>query len=111
MTKIQSAYLNANQEQAVNNVLRFAKNLLGFTPRFGRIQVPKGFETIRVVVEASQSRDALVDYIAQLERGQALIADLKNAVKQFDAVVEHEIEQISSGTQEFVAERDEASQA
>ncbi len=111
MAKIQSAFLNADQEQAVNNVLTHAKTHLGFSPAFGRIQVPSGLGTIRVVIEASQSRDALVDYIEKLKSGQGLIAELENAVKQFDEVVEHELVQIAEGTQEAVAERDEATQA
>lgn len=111
MVRIESAFLNADQEQKLNNVINLAEKLAGFKFRDiqGRVQVPKGLGSIRVVMEGLQAAHALESW---LEEAKATpYEDIEKALEVFYGdVVEHELEQIEDGVQRFVAERDEATQ-
>lgn len=107
MSKVESAFLDKDQEQKVNNVLELAKKHIGFIPAFGKTQVPEGFRTLRVLIESEQARDSLQVLVDRMKEGVALLPEIENAIKEFDGVMKEEISQVESGTQKFIAEKDE----
>lgn len=110
MVKIDSAYLNADQEAAVSDILTLAKGY-GFNVSFGKIFVPEKLKTIRVVLEAKVARD----YLATVYKWMAFDSNsakrsFREIIGLFDKVLKDETKQIRTGEQEFVAEKDEADQ-
>jgi len=101
---IESAYLNADQEQKVENVINLAKDR-GFNVNFGKVQIPKGLGSMRVLVEASSA--CLYLMLCNLREDSE---EIENAVNQFEEVYNREYDQVVAGTQKFVAEREEAGQ-
>lgn len=111
MAEFESAYLNADQEQKLKNVVNLAEKLTPFRYRNiqGRVQIPKGLGTIRCVIEGLQAASALEAYLEEVKKTP--YQDIEDALRYFyEDVYNHEIEQIKNGKQVFVAEKDEAKQ-
>ena len=109
MTKIESIYLNEDEEQKVSNIINLAEKF-GFKVDFGRVQIPKGLGSIRVVIEAKTARDYL-EFLQGVEFFNEKEDDLVDiTINQFNEVLRKELRQIRTGKQKAVAERDEATQ-
>jgi len=102
---VESGYLDANQEQAVETVLNLAKKY-DFSVGFGRTFIPAELRTIRIVLEAKHSRD----YLATIYKWLAAPdhqKEIRRAIISFDKVLRQETQEIREGRQTFVAEKDE----
>lgn len=104
---IESAWLNADQEQKVENVLNLGKEL-GIYKEYNQ-EVPATFRSMRMLFETRVVRDGLQDFVDYIKKGGGLDA-IENAIKQFDEVYAHELNQVRTGTQKFVPENQEANQ-
>ncbi len=101
--KIESAYLNGDEEQKVNNAVSVLQTK-GVEIPFGEVQIPRELASIRVLLEVNAGL-----YRAE-EAGVAFTETEMIAINLFYRVLRKEMGQIATGTQEFVAEKDEATQ-
>lgn len=103
---IESAYLNADQETKLERLSQVYEKVTGkkFVPHnIG--DFPPQWKTMRILLEMRYMRDELEKFTVE-----ELLADVANAVAGYDEVFVHELEQVRTGTQEFVPENLEASQ-
>ena len=106
MVKIESAYLNADQEAKLNDLLRVAERYTGERYRQFSSRIPRGFGSMRVLFEALPCFNALAKFADSiLESGGTLQREIVRALNGFIDVFNHEYEQVVNGTQKFVSEQ------
>ena len=105
MVKIESAYLNADQEQKLNNLCNVSEKYTGRPFKQFSQRIPRGLGSMRVLFEAMPNFDALCGVEeALLEAGQKVPDEVKFALDGYVEVFNHEYKQVMTGTQEFVPE-------